>query len=168
MNIFSKLSLFFLLGIIACKDVRKHKPDPGESVQTTLDEVKLTNLNDHPVDMKQYKDKTVFINFWATWCKPCLEEMPSIKKAKEIMKNENIEFLFASNETIGEIQVFNKEHDYGFNYVKAGNMEELNIIGLPTTLIFNPYGKLVFSEMGYRKWDDKANIELIKSISKPK
>jgi len=168
MNIFSKLSLFFLLGIIACKDVRKHKPDPGESVQTTLDEVKLTSLNDHPVDMKQYKDKTVFINFWATWCKPCLEEMPSIKKAKEIMKNENIEFLFASNETIGEIQVFNKEHDYGFNYVKAGNMEELNIIGLPTTLIFNPYGKLVFSEMGYRKWDDKANIELIRNISKPK
>jgi len=165
MNI-SKLGLFFLLGITACKDVKNHKPDPNESVQTTLDEVKLINLNDQPVDMKQYKGKTVFINYWATWCKPCLEEMPSIKKAKEIMKNENIEFLFASNETIGEIEVFNKNHDYGFNYVKAGNMEELNIMGLPTTLIFNPDGKLAFSEMGYRKWDEKTNIDLILKIAK--
>ena len=166
MNIFSKLGLFFLLGIVARKDVTKHKPDPAESVQTTIDEIKLISLNDQPVDMKQYEDKTVFINFWATWCKPCLEEMPSIKKAQEIMKNENIEFLFASNETTDEIEVFNKEHDYGFNFVKSGIMEELNITGLPTTLIFNPDGKLVFSEMGYRKWDDKTNIDLLLKIAK--
>lgn len=166
MNIFSIPGLFFLLGIIACKDVTKHTPDPSASVQTKIEEVKLISLNDQPVDMKQYKDKTVFINFWATWCKPCLEEMPSIKKAKEIMKNENIEFLFASNETTAEIKLFNKEHDYGFNFVKAGNMEELNIMGLPTTLIFDPDGKLAFSEMGYRKWDDKTNIDLILKIAK--
>ena len=43
-------------------------------------------------------------------------------------------------------------------------MEELNIIGLPTTFIFNKNGKLVFSEMGYRKWDDPANIDLIMKI----
>ena len=166
MSTFSKLGLFFLLGIISCKDVTKHKSDPGESVQTTIDEVKLISLNDQPVDMKQYKNRTVFINFWATWCKPCLEEMPSIQKAKEILKNENIEFLFASNENASEIEVFHKEHDYGFNFVKAGNMEELNIIGLPTTLIFNSDGKLAFSEMGYRKWDDKTNIDLILKIAK--
>jgi hypothetical protein len=50
--------------------------------------------------------------------------------------------------------------------VKAGNMEELNIMGLPTTLIFNPDGKLAFSEMGYRKWDEKTNIDLILKIAK--
>ena len=166
MNIFSKLGLLFLIGITACKDISKEKPDAGESLQTTIDKVKLISLNGQPVDMKQYKGKTILINFWATWCKPCLEEMPSIKKAKEIMKNENIEFLFASNETAGEIEVFNKEHDYGFNYVIAGNLEELNIMGLPTTFIFNTDGKLVFSEMGYRKWDDKTNIDLILKIAK--
>jgi len=166
MNILPKLGLFFLLGVIACKDAEKHKLDSVESLQTTIDTVRLISLNEQPVDIKKYKGKTVFINFWATWCKPCLEEMPSIKKAKEILKNENIEFLFASTETTGEIEVFNKEHDYGFNFVKADNMEELNIIGLPTTLIFNPDGKLVFSEMGYRKWDDKTNIDLILKIAK--
>lgn len=166
MSIVTKLGLFFLLGIIACKDVAKQEPDSGKSLQTTIGEVQLLTLNDQPVDMKQYKGKTVFINFWATWCKPCLEEMPSIKQAKELMKNEHIEFLFASNETTGEIEVFEKEHDYGFNFVKAGNLEELNIIGLPTTLIFNPDGKLAFSEMGYRKWDDKTNIDLMLKIAK--
>jgi thiol-disulfide isomerase/thioredoxin len=164
MSIFSKLSLVLLLGNLACKDVTKHKPDEVKTLQTTLDAVKLSNLKEQPVDLKQYKGKTIFINFWATWCKPCLEEMPSIKMVKEILKDENIEFLFASDETSGEIEAFKSRHDYGFNFVKAGNMEELNIMALPTTFIFNPDGELVFSEMGYRKWDDKTNVDLILKI----
>jgi|SRR5688572_17967531 len=166
MNIFSKLGLFFFLGIIACKDVTKHKPDSTESVQTTIDEVKLISLTDQPIDMKQYKDKTVFINFWATWCKPCLEEMPSIQKAMDTLSNENIIFLFASEETSDQIEDFKRSHSYPFQLVRVENLAELNIMALPTTFIFNKQGNRVFSEMGYRKWDDKTNIDLITKIAR--
>ena len=90
--------------------------------------------------------------------------MPTIKNAMNSFKNKSIEFLFASDETHGEIQSFEAAHDYNLNYLIAGNIEELNIMGLPTTFIFNKNGKLVFSEMGYRKWDDPANIDLIMKI----
>ena len=116
------------------------------------------------VDLDIYKGKTVFINFWATWCKPCLEEMPSIEKAQKLLKDTNIEFLFASDETTQPIEEFKTEHEYKFNYVTVENMGTFNIAGLPTTCIFNPKGKLVFSEMGYRKWDDKENIDLLLEI----
>lgn len=164
MNTVSKLILVVLTVVSACKNTSKQQPLPVREI----DKVKLADLNDQLVSLDQYKGKTVFINFWATWCRPCLEEMPSIQKAMQVLKDENIEFLFASEETKDEIEQFRTGHDYNFNYVKTGSLAALNIMGLPTTFIFNPDGKLVFSEMGYRKWDDQSNIDLIQSISKPR
>ena len=153
--------------IIACNDSKKQESKPVPPSQIEVDKVKLTSLTGKSIDMKQYKGKTVFINFWATWCKPCLEEMPTIKKAMDFLKNEKIEFLFASDESTEAINAFETQHRYGLYYARAGNIEDLNIIGLPTTFIFDKDGRQVFSEMGYRKWDDKANIDLLLKIAKP-
>ena len=168
MNLIKKLSFLVLLGSIACNDEVKQQSNPDSSLQMKIDEVRLSDLKDQPVDLTNYKGKTVFINFWATWCKPCREEMPSIQKAMQMLKDENIEFLFASDETKEEIEEFRSAHEYNFNYVRVESLGELNIMGLPTTFIFNGGGKISFSEMGYRKWDDKTNIELIQNIIKTK
>ena len=162
MKLFHLISLLIFFVIIGCNDSEKN--EPGSTLQTEIEKVNLTNLKGEPIDFKKYKGKVVFVNFWATWCKPCIEEMPTIKNAMNSFKSKSIEFLFASDETRDEIQGFEAVHNYNLNYLIAGNMEELNIIGLPTTFIFNKNGKLVFSEMGYRKWDDPANIDLIMKI----
>jgi len=168
MNPGSKLGLLILLGAIACNNEAQQQPASGSASQISIANIKLLDLNGRVVDFSEYKGKTVFINFWATWCRPCREEMPSIQKAMEILKNENIQFLFSSEESNDEIEAFKAAHEYNFNFVRVESLAELNIMGLPTTFIFNPDGKLVFSEMGYRKWDDKINIDLIQSISDPK
>jgi thiol-disulfide isomerase/thioredoxin len=98
--------------------------------------------------MDKYIEKTIFLNIWATWCKPCFEEIPSIVKAQNLLRNENVVFLLASAETIEEIVTFRKLHTYPFNYVQIQNSEELGVQGLPTTLIFNKKGKLVFLNQG--------------------
>ena|SRR5687768_12472339 len=167
MNPGSKLGLLILLGAIACNN-EAQQPASGSASQISIANIKLLDLNGRVVDFSEYKGKTVFINFWATWCRPCREEMPSIQKAMEILKNENIQFLFSSEESNDEIEAFKAAHEYNFNFVRVESLAELNIMGLPTTFIFNPDGKLVFSEMGYRKWDDKINIDLIQSFSDPK
>ena len=168
MNPGSKLGLLILLGAIACNNEAQQQPASGSASQISIANIKLLDLNGRVVDFSEYKGKTVFINFWATWCRPCREEMPSIQKAMEILKNENIQFLFSSEESNDEIEAFKAAHEYNFNFVRVESLAELNIMGLPTTFIFNPDGKLVFSEMGYRKWDDKINIDLIQSFSDPK
>lgn len=149
---------------LGCNDsIKKHKTEEigNESV---LSKIRLSDLSNSAIELDQYKGKTIFINFWATWCKPCLAEMPSIQKAMEILKNENIEFLFASDETKEQIESFNTKYNYPFNFVRVENMEEINIMALPTTFIFNADSKLVFNEIGFRKWDDKGNIDLILNI----
>ena len=165
-----KLAVIIFIGLISCNEKAKNKDDQAVStiVEWETDKIKLTGLDSKPINLNQYRGQTIFINFWATWCKPCLQEMPSIKKAMEILKNENIVYLFASDEAVEQIEKFKNNHPYPFQYVKAENMEVLNIMALPTTYIYSPQGKLVFSEMGYRKWDDKSNIDLIINITKTK
>ena len=167
-----RMSLLFLIIISACKNATETKETKQQTQlsqqKKVITQIHLTDLNDQSIDLKKYKGKTIFINFWATWCKPCREEMPSIQEAMKMLKDEKIEFLFASDETKEQIEEFKAAHDYNFNYVKVENLAEFNIIGLPTTFIFDSNGELIFSEMGYRKWDDKANIDLILNNAKLK
>jgi len=129
-----------------------------------LEDVKLSTLTGQPVDTDEFEGKVVFINFWATWCGPCIHEMPSIEKAQTLMKDKDVVFLLASNEEPDQIERFSKKRDYNFRYVQLNNMEELKIPALPTTFIFDSEGNLKFSETGTRMWDEPANIELISKI----
>lgn len=162
------ISFTLFLGLFACNGKDKDKSIPIIRQDREFDRVKLTDLENNPIALKQFEGKAVFINFWATWCKPCIEEMPSIEKAQLILRNENVVFLMASGESAEEIDAFRNSRDYKFNYVRIENSEELNIQVLPTTFIYSPEGKLVFSEMGYHKWDEKSNIDMILKIANKK
>src|SRR5687768_5687899 len=61
----------FLLGNFACKERKQEQQDPAVEVVSVLNKIRLTDINDQPISLEQYKGKIIFINFWATWCKPC-------------------------------------------------------------------------------------------------
>jgi thiol-disulfide isomerase/thioredoxin len=148
------LYIFLFTSTFACTS----RPD------TDIAKIKLVELNGEPIDLAQYEGKAVFINFWATWCKPCIQEMPTIESVREKLQDENVIFLLASNEEPDQIEKFKKKNSYNFQYVHLENLEALNIQALPTTFIYNPEGKLKFSETGYRIWDEPKNIDLITKI----
>jgi thiol-disulfide isomerase/thioredoxin len=153
-NIFC-IVLFTLFGCSGGKE---------KSNSTDIVKIKLKEMNDQSIDLEEYKGKAVFINFWATWCGPCIQEMPTIENAQKMLTDQDVVFLLASNEDKDQIEGFIKRHTYNFHYVHLENLEELKIQALPTTFIFNPEGKLKFSETGVRNWNDTANIALITKI----
>jgi thiol-disulfide isomerase/thioredoxin len=160
----TKKLLYLFLLITCCTGGNKEQSISTAETDNDIFKAKLKELNGQGIDLEQYKGKTIFINFWATWCKPCIQEMPSIENAQDKLKNQNIIFLLASNEDTEQIEKFIKNHSYTFHYVHLENLEALAIQALPTTYIFNREGKLKFSESGSRKWDDTENIELITKI----
>jgi thiol-disulfide isomerase/thioredoxin len=162
--------LLFSLPILfaSCNDSEKNRSGTASAIEIKLTQLNLLHTDGSPVDLSQFKGKTVFINFWATWCKPCLREMPSIQRMMEKLNEESIVFLFASDENPEQIEEFKKENPYPFQYVRVENMEALNIMALPATFIFDADGKLVFSDMGAREWDDPSNLDLIQKIVKQK
>ena len=124
----------------------------------------LVDLEGNKTDLSTYRGKTVFLNFWATWCKPCIKEMPSIDQARISLENQDVVFIAASDEKIEKIKKFAVNSDYGFQIVQVqGDIFDLDIKALPTTFIINPDGKIVYNEVGAREWHEEANIELITS-----
>ncbi len=154
-----KLFYLFVFGLAGCSGTN----DQSQTID--IENIQLKDLSDQPIDLKKYKGKTIFINFWATWCKPCVQEIPTIERAQEILQDEKVIFLMASNESLNQIERFKNKRNPTLTYVYLANMEELKIQALPTTYIFNPEGKLVFSETGYRNWDSPNNIKMIQEIT---
>ncbi|MES2690926.1 MAG: TlpA disulfide reductase family protein [Bacteroidota bacterium] len=166
--ILHKISVVLLVGLLSCNAEHNDKAVITFEENRPVEKIRLKDLNEQNVNLEKYRGKTVFINFWATWCKPCIEEMPSIANAQNILFDKGVIFVLASGESTEEINTFRNTHDYKFNYIRIDNSEELGIQALPATFIFNPDGKLVFSETGSRKWDNKSNIDLIINIAKTK
>jgi thiol-disulfide isomerase/thioredoxin len=160
--------LILLIGVISCSGPAREKVTLPQQEQKTVASVKLADLNDQSISLDQFKGKTIFINFWATWCKPCIQEMSSIDSAQKLLSKNGIVFLLASEETPKQIKEFKEYYQFDLNFVRLTNMEELSMDGLPTTYIFNPKGELAFSETGYRKWNDTSNVGMILKINNQK
>ena len=96
----------FTVLLLGCSSKNKEKNT------IRLDDIKLSTLSGEKIDMEEFKGKTVFINFWATWCKPCIQEMPTINSAQSMFNDNDVVFLFASNEEIDRINAFSTKHPY--------------------------------------------------------
>jgi thiol-disulfide isomerase/thioredoxin len=163
--IMHKMGVILLIGLFGCKQTNKTIPLSDTGKNPEVAKIKLVDFDGQPIHLEKYRGKAVFINFWATWCKPCMQEMPSIERAQNILRDKKVVFLMAAAESAEQTQQVRANSPYKFNYTRIENLEELNIQALPTTFIINPKGKLVFSEMGSRNWDDSSNINMILKIT---
>jgi len=162
------LGLFFILGRNAAWAMssapridsvsEKNKP----SIDFTLPDLegKMTSLSD-------YKGKAIFLNFWATWCPPCREEMPSIQRLHEKLGNDQLVILAlaessGSSEQIGKFMQENKYTFKVLNDVKREVAAKYQIVGVPTTFFIDKKGIIVDKFVGSRDWAADWAIEKIK------
>ncbi len=110
--------------------------------------------------LSDYRGRVVVVNFWATWCPPCREEMPSMQRAWKWMQKEGM-VLLAINVGESEDQVFAFSGDYEVEFPllldkDSAVLNRWPARGLPTTYVVDPEGRLAFRAIGGREWDDPA------------
>lgn len=114
----------------------------------SLNQNKVQTLEGKNVDLNDYIGKPLVINYWATWCKPCVKEFPYFNEANDTFKNK-VNFIMISDENIDEIIHFKKSKEYNLNYLHSKiNLSELGINALPTTYFYNSEGVLVNKHTG--------------------
>jgi len=138
----------------------------------------LTNLDGKEVSLTSLKGKSVIIDFWATWCGPCLSSFPGMQKAVDRFKdNPNVEFLFVNTwENVDDkkknAEDFIKQNNYTFNVLMDYDnkvIESYKVSGIPTKFIIDANGNVRFKSVGFSGNTDKipdeiaAMIELIQS-----
>lgn len=157
--------LVFTFTFIGCTGSTTSETAESEATNM-LDGLKLKTIDGKDFDKEKLKGKTVFINFWASWCGPCISEMPSIQELQKKVANENIEFLLVSNEHEKQIKNFVDNHDFQMDFARLDMpLEQLEVQGLPTTYIISPDGNIAYSEMGARDWSTEESIKIVKGVT---
>ncbi|MEO1052985.1 MAG: TlpA disulfide reductase family protein [Bacteroidota bacterium] len=158
--------IILILSIAACQQPQKTEADSASTdAKDLVAKIKLSDLDGNSIDLKSMKGKVVFLNFWATWCKPCIEEMPSIDAMKQSLGGRDIVILAASDEPLKRVKAFADKYDFSFQFVKMeSSVADLGIYALPTTFIIDKQGEIALNETGARDWNNQANQDMIKEM----
>ena len=167
---YKDLSVMYLNEVI---EAPKLEPPSAQDMKvTTIDfdsnVLQFSDLENNIFTLQNFKGKNLFINYWATWCNPCLAEMPYMAKLYENYKDEeDIIFLYLSREKLEVIK----------NYIpKDESLQQLPIYkiitddeffatsGIPTTFIVNSDGEVIVKDLGSAFWNDESVFKFIDNL----
>ena len=133
---------------------------------------KLEDLREQSVPFSRFKGKTVFLNIWATWCPPCVGEMPSIARLAENprLKGKNIEFVCVStDDSTGTVVRFVRDKNWPMTVLRSESLPPVFLTeAIPATYIITPGGRIVAAEVGANDWDNADVVAFLeKAATKP-
>ncbi|MCU7803898.1 MAG: TlpA family protein disulfide reductase [Candidatus Thiodiazotropha sp. (ex Lucinoma borealis)] len=118
--------------------------------------------------LSDFRGRVLIVNFWASWCTPCREELPSMNRAWSQLKQEGISMLAIN---VGEdqqaVSAFIEDYpiDFGLLLDSYGNISQRwQVRGLPTTFILNAKGEIVYRVVGDREWDDASLLQQVRDL----
>ena len=110
----------------------------------------LTDLQGNTHSLESHRGKWVVLNAWATWCAPCIKEMPELEALSLARSDVVVLGLAADGDDASRLRQFAQALRVTYPII-AGNaklMAQMNVKAYPTTLLFNPEGKLVLTRLG--------------------
>lgn len=159
------MNRFFLFGVLIVmmgsvleakpQDVVKTKAVTESKIQyVSVQNVKLRPAKGGLLDLSYYKGKVVVINFFATWCPPCLKELPEFVEMQKAYQSKGVQFIgVCVDGSRSEILAFAKTHQ--LNYPVAMDNQDLTSIfgdiqGVPTTFLIDRNQRIVDQWVGYK------------------
>lgn len=132
-------------------------------------EFSLKDLAGKTVDLKDLRGKPILLNFWATWCHACKEELPSMQRLHETMKAEGVQVIAISIDRgdAEKVQQYVDEYKLTFPILLDPNQETRRryfIMGLPTSYLIDANGKLRGFVSGSREWDSETSKKVMRIL----
>ncbi len=123
------------------------------------------------VKLADYRGRVLFLNFWATWCPPCKEEMPAMERLYQRYRDKGLVVLAVSIDAEGApvVSPFVKEHKFTFPIgldPKMALADTYRVRALPSSFLVDKTGRLAALALGPRDWDSKAAYALIELLLK--
>lgn len=130
--------------------------------------LKLNDINGQSHSLDDYQGKVVLLNFWASWCPPCVHEIPSMTRLKTVLKEQPFEILAANlAEEKSAIQNFLKQHPVNFPILldpKGSAVQAWQVFAYPSSYLIDGNGKIRYALFGGHEWDDPLTIQKIQSL----
>ena len=141
-------------------------------VRSAPTEFTLQKRNGSNALFSEWRGKITLVNFWATWCSPCVRELPSLMRLSQKLNNENFAVIALSQDSSGWrkiIPFIQKNNLNALPVYLAPNSTSLplfNVRALPTTILFDRDGREIGRLTGHAEWDSMEALVLLKHYSK--
>jgi len=150
-----RVTFFLLLLVFALLATGSFKEVGGQDTLAPAPDFALADLEGNTVWLSDFKGKVIILDFWATWCPPCLQEMPHFVELYEKYRDDGFQMIgiAISSGAAKNVKKFATEH--GINYLMLmGNRQVTGkyggIYGIPTTFLIDRQGRIVKKYIGYR------------------
>jgi thiol-disulfide isomerase/thioredoxin len=135
---------------------------------TPAPELRAQDLAGVPKTLADYRGKVVLLNFWASWCPPCLREMPSMERLRVKMAGRPLEIVaLNSAEAPEEVNAYLARMKLGFPILldpDGSNTKRWKVFALPTTFMLDAEGRVRYVLTGPTEWDEGEALGIIESL----
>lgn len=159
---------FLIQGLMQIGLFKPAIEQPKQQALQDLSTIKFKDAKGNTLSLADLNGKVVFLNFWATWCPPCLAEMPSVNKLHEKFKNDSevVFLLVDADSDFAKAQAYMDRKGYQLPvYNVVSNIPEILFAGsLPTTVVLDKKGRLSFKEVGAANYASDKFINFINQL----
>ncbi|MCD6527533.1 MAG: TlpA family protein disulfide reductase [Desulfuromonas sp.] len=146
-----------------------NKVSPSSASGMMAADFQLKDLHGQELTLSSLRGKVVVLNFWATWCPPCREEMPSMEKLHHLMQGQPFVLLAVNIEENGPqaVRSFLQTHHVTFPILFDQSAEVRKRYGVskyPETFIINPEGEIVEKVVGAMDWSQPRVLQYLKNL----
>jgi peroxiredoxin len=128
----------------------------------------LPTLDGPQVSLESHLGKVVFLNFWATWCIPCREEMPAMEQLHQTFQSQGLAILAVNlKESPEQVKAFMDKYHLSFTVLldhDGSVFRDYTVMGLPTTYLISREGTLLARGVGGRDWTRAEGKGLIRAL----
>ena len=140
-----------------------------------INDFKLKDINNRLTSFSKVKgEKLTVLDFWATWCKPCIQAIPKLNNISEQFKDSGVNVIginVDSPRNAVKVKPFARTYKISYTIMRDPNSEiatDLNVSVFPTLYILNDKDEIVFSHEGFRPGDEKVIQDEIRKLLKEK
>lgn len=158
--------LSLIAGRMRKKLTGRLEPPPLPAARWNLD-MSVEDLEGNVRHFSEFSGRVLILNFWATWCAPCVAEMPSLARLEELTEDLGVALACVSQEAGAKVREFVARRDIGVPVyiVQDGVPDCFRVRAIPATFVLDRNGRIMLRHLGAAAWDHEDVVAFIRGLA---